>query len=134
MENIGFEEIVRTIIIVMTLGTSAITFLFKNSKNKKFRNYAEKWNDVQFKLIDLIETAEKLINFRGADKREWVLTKVHQFCINNGITYEHKKAEALLERFVAHTKNVNKRPKDEVMTNQPQVDEFGRLVNEHNTV
>ena len=99
------------IAIVIKVKSSKKQSLTEKEKEKLevWANRAEQLNQVQKEIMSYIPLAEQFINFTGKDKREWVLTKVNQFCLNNGIIYDDSKSEELLENAIELTKRVNKR-------------------------
>lgn len=56
--------------------------------------------------------AEEFKGFVGNEKLEWVKTKVNQYCIDEGISYDDKIISAAIENFIHLSKIVNKREKE----------------------
>ena len=105
-------------LIVTVLSALIIIFrlIASNAKNAKLRKAAEMLNFVAEKARELVEQAEKIVNFRGADKKEWVLTKINQACIDAGIPFDKELASRAIEAAVELTKTVNARDKDKKLT------------------
>jgi hypothetical protein len=97
---------------ILTFLALIIGFLVKVTKSEKLRKFAERLNFFHSKLEILVKQAEEFINFKGSDKKEWVLTKMNQLCIDNGISFDKQIASDLVEDIIETTKKVNKREKD----------------------
>jgi len=48
-----------------------------------------------------------LVTFSGAQKKEWVLTKLNRAAIDNNIPYDEVIVSNLIDELVAFTKTVN---------------------------
>ena len=59
-----------------------------------------------------VTVAEDFLSFNGATKKEWVQTKLQQFCLDKKIPFNVDQTSELIEEEVAFTKKVNKRDKD----------------------
>ena len=99
--------------LVLVLLTSIITFIAKNSKNKKVAKAATNLLAVIGATRQFVTEAESLLNFSGENKKEWVMTKVNQFCISKGIVYDEKKVDEILEDYITFSKEVNVGSKEE---------------------
>lgn len=123
---LGVVEIFKTTTAIITLIATLIAALgtlagiiAKYSKSAKVRKAAEKAAKVAQDLVEItnavnqaVETAEQKVNFTGADKKEWAMTQVQQFALDNGIFFDRQEVDELIEKAVAFTKSVNKREKD----------------------
>lgn len=110
IENL--KEIISLIVAIITLSSFLITFIAKNSKNIKVRRFAENLNVITKEVNKYVILAEDFINYTGKDKKEWVITKVNQFAIENGINFDVEVVGDLIEQAVALSKRVNQRDKD----------------------
>ena len=61
---------------------------------------------------DFMMDAEGFLNYSGMEKKEWVKTKVNQFCLENNIMYSEDMISDFIEKFIKLSKNVNKRERD----------------------
>ena len=104
-------DIFESVKWILIIGGSIVSIILAklSSKNKKWAKRAEQYNMIQKEILSYIPLAEQFINYEGKDKKEWVLTKVNQFCLNNGIAYDDIKATELLEHAIKLTRDVNKR-------------------------
>lgn len=100
--------------LVLALITTIITAIAKNCKSSKTAKTASNL----LKVIEAVQTyvtqAESLINFTGANKKEWVMTKVNQFCISKGISYEQEQVDGIIESLIDFSKNVNARKEEKL--------------------
>lgn len=55
----------------------------------------------------LMELAEKHKNFTGEEKKEFVLTKLNQFAIENGINFDTKIISTKIEELINLSKQIN---------------------------
>lgn len=110
---LGYVSLGITIIIAVVIKVKTAK---KNNLNEEEKAKLEKWvkraeqlNQIQKEIMSYIPLAEQFVNFESKDKKEWVLTKANQFCLNNGIPYDDDKATEILEHAIDLTKSVNKR-------------------------
>jgi|AGTN01.1.fsa_nt_gi hypothetical protein len=107
MENIAlFLSLAGTIIGLIVSLATVIVKLVKNGKAKKA---AEQIIAVGNAVVPYIEKAETFVNFSGAEKKEYVMTKANQFAIDNGIAFDAEGISNKIEELVELTKKVNKR-------------------------
>ena len=98
---------VLAIIIPMMIGI--LVLISKLTKNLKLRKIAENLVKVEKVVFDYVNNAEGFVNYSGNDKKEWVKTKVNQFCITNKITYKDEIIDEIIENYITLSKTVNKR-------------------------
>lgn len=115
------KEFFSLLAIAVPLLITTFTFIAKASGNKKLQKIAERINFFKEQATKYITLAEQIVNFRGADKKEWVLTRINQSCIEAGIPFDHDMASDIIEGIIALSKSVNKREKDSLLT--PPADE-----------
>lgn len=106
------KEIKEIIAITVPLIAGIIFLIAKVNKNVKLRTLAESILTIEKVINDYIFQAEELVSFSGNDKKEWVKTKVNQYCINNNILYSEEEVSNLIESIIDISKKVNKREKD----------------------
>ncbi len=100
-------------IMLSLLGTilgfliSVLTLILKLSKNKKIRKSAEQMLMVTEQLNTFIEEAEQFKNYTGKEKKNYVLTKINQFSIDNKIKYDPSIISEKIEEIIRLTKSVN---------------------------
>lgn len=107
MQNL--EYILSLAGTAFSLLAASITFMFKfivALKAKKESLTREKINDA---LPSLIEEAEKFIHYSGTEKKEYVLTKINQFAIENNLKFNIQFVSDKIEELVELSKQVNKR-------------------------
>ena len=110
MENLSL--ILSTIATAVGFLVTTLTFLLKFIKNAKAKKIAENVITIGNAIIPYIEQAESFINYSGAEKKEFVMTKANQFAINNGIEFNAGLVSAKIEELVKLSKEVNSRDKD----------------------
>lgn len=106
------KQIITIISIALPLLVTTITFLLKFIGSAKSKKAAENLQRVSNIVIPYIEDAEKFLNYTGAEKKEYVMTKATKFAVKNGIPFDDNKISELIEQLVKMTKQVNKRDKD----------------------
>ena len=88
---------------------TTVTFLSKFLKSAKAKKIAENVIKISEAMIPYIEQAETFVNYSGAEKKEYVLTKANRFAIDNGIKFDAEAVSEKIEELVELTKKVNKR-------------------------
>ena len=96
----------------LALLITAVTFLAKFIKSAKAKKAAEELIKIGSAVLPYIKKAESFVNFSGAEKKEYALTKANQFAVENGITFDVKQVSEKIEELVSLTKSVNMREKD----------------------
>lgn len=86
--------------------TTAI-FLQKTVKNKKLKKVLEKTEEITKNIIPLIKEAEKLTNYSGEEKKEYVITRLQQYAISNNIDLDLEYISSRIEELIELTKVVN---------------------------
>ena len=86
---------------------SILTLILKLSKNKKVRKTAEQMLIITDQLHNFIVEAEQFKNYTGNEKKNYVLTKLNQFSIENGIKFSSELISEKIEEIISLTKNVN---------------------------
>lgn len=108
------KDISEFLAVVIPLIISLFILIAKLTKNTKLKILSENFIQVEKEIKKCMENAESFISYSGDDKKEWVKTKVNQFCIENDIPYNETIVDSTIERFIDLTKTVNKREKDMV--------------------
>ena len=91
----------------LTLLCTTVVFLQKFVKNKRLKRILEKTEQITREIIPCISEAEKFSNYSGAEKKEYVMTKLNQFALDNHIKFNQEETSKRIEELVALTKEVN---------------------------
>lgn len=105
MENL--ELILSLAGTALSLFIACVIFIVKIIRGcitkKKLKN--------SYVLLDavapLMEIAETFTNYSGEEKKEYVITKVNQFALENGITFDKQAVTNKIEELIGLSKNVN---------------------------
>ena len=110
------EIIIGLVVGFLTLSTYTVTLYAKYTTSKKRKAEAEAlaakldtYKKVASSINKLVEEAEKFIGYSGAEKKQYVTTRINQFCIDNNIEYDITLVSSLIESAVNLTKTVNAR-------------------------
>lgn len=98
-------------ILIWVIGTAipfTVALIMSIKKTIKEKN----WTKIETVLPEFIIKAEQFLNYKGAEKKEYVKTQLGLFCIENGIHFDHEKFEKEIDKIVELTKKVNARDKD----------------------
>ncbi|HEY8364061.1 MAG TPA: hypothetical protein VIK84_00695 [Haloplasmataceae bacterium] len=106
------KEIKEILAIIIPVIIGFIVLVSKLTKSTKLKKLAQNLIEVEKITRDYICNAEKFLNYSGQDKKEWVKTKVNQYCIENDIKYEENVIDDIIENLIVLSKTVNKREKD----------------------
>lgn len=107
MENM--EWILSLSATILSLLAACVTFLVKLIRSVKVRVKEKGLTTLLDAVESLVELAENLENCSGAEKKEYVLTKVKQYADENKIEFNAEKVTEKIERLIELSKQVNKR-------------------------
>jgi len=111
--------IIGPVLGILATGIPLLIGLIRKTKKLiKERN----WNKIMEILPSLIVEAEKLANYRGQEKKEYVKSRLAVYSVKNKIAFDEARFEAAIDDIVRLTREVNKRDKDKFLQAQQQVD------------
>lgn len=87
--------------------STTIIILKKYVKNSKLRKALEKSEEILNKIIPCVAEAENHLNFSGEEKKEYVMTKINQYAIENNITFDGEVISGKIEELIELSKKVN---------------------------
>lgn len=93
----------------LSLLVACVTFIFKLVKSTRLRIREESTTALMSAVAPIVEIAEEFKNYSGQEKKEYVLTKVNQYAIENGIEFDASAVSDRIEQLIELSKNVNKR-------------------------
>ena len=65
-------------------------------------------------LMSIMEEVEKFKSFSAEEKKQYVLTKFNQYCIDSGLDYDAELTDTNVETLIDFSKNVNaKKPNEQ---------------------
>lgn len=108
---------------ILGLLITIATLLLKVIKNTQARKFCEQSLKIANAVLPFIQEAEQLVNYTGAEKKAYVMTKANQFAISNKMKFDETQVSQKVEELVQLTKQVNEREsrtKQLVTTNQKQ--------------
>lgn len=100
-------------LILSLLGTSAslvftmIIVIIKFIRCRKTSHSLEDEYELYNSISKLMEIAEEFTNYSGEEKKEFVITKLNQFAIENCLKFDVNKASNKIEELIMLSKNVN---------------------------
>jgi hypothetical protein len=103
---------------ILGLAVTALTFIVKFAKTAKAKRWAQQFVKISNAIVPYIEQAEKFSHYSGAEKKEFVITKVNRFAIENGLEFNATEISAKIEEFVTLSKQINMRDKDKYVSMQ----------------
>lgn len=110
-------ETLKLILTAVGLGLALISSILvaiaKNSKSVKVAKKATNLLSVITAVQTFVSQAESIVGFTGVNKKEWVMTKVNQYCISKGIAYDNDEVDKLVEQFIDFSKQVNAKNEEE---------------------
>lgn len=107
MENL--EILLSLAGTALSLLVACVTFIVKLIKNVKQRIAEQGATALLDAVTPIVEIAESMTNYSGSEKKEYVLTKVNQYAIENGIEFDANAVSDKIEQLVELSKQVNKR-------------------------
>ena len=92
-----------------------LTYMIKFIKNKNAKKVLNGVLSVTEQLQPLIIRAEKFTHYSGEEKKQYVLTRVRQFAMENNLPFDEIAISREIDELVTTTKRVNAREKDKLM-------------------
>ena len=90
--------------VLLITAIICIVILIKFAKSK--RDFIAK-EQLLSAVGPIMAIAEKYKNYSGAEKREYVLTKINQLAIENKIKYDVRMVSDKIEELIKLTKEIN---------------------------
>lgn len=109
MENI--EWILSLAATALSLFVACISFLIKLIKTVREKIRNKKHSELMESVAPIMEIAENYTQYKGADKKEYVMDKVNLYAAENGLLYDAKAVAEKIEELIEFSKQVNKREK-----------------------
>lgn len=94
-------------VTVLGLLISTLTFLIKSIGNAKAKKKANELLELCNVLLPYIEKAEKFANYTGEEKKEYVMTQVNRYALENGIKFDYNIVSSKIEEYIELSKEVN---------------------------
>lgn len=107
MEVIELIKLITSCLLVLFTLITIILKVFKHSSSKKVAASADNVLKLIEKAKEFIIIAEGIINFKGTDRKEWVMTKLEKFAIDNDIKFLEEEASKIVEDLIDFSKKVN---------------------------
>ena len=98
---------------ILGLLFTSIIFLKKFIKNKKLKNILEKAEQITKEIIPCIIEAEQFVNYTGDEKKNYVMTKINRFAIENDIDFNFDYVSEKIEELILLSKQVNNNSKNQ---------------------
>ena len=107
MENI--QLILSLAGTTFSLLVACVTFVIKLVRSVRRRVREEGAAVLMNAVAPIVEIAEGFGNYSGAEKKEYVLTKVNQYAIENSIEFNAQSVSDKIEQLVELSRQVNRR-------------------------
>ena len=107
MENI--QLILSLAGTALSLLVACVTFVIKLAGSIRRRVREEGATALMNAVAPIVEIAEGFGNYGGAEKKEYVLTKVNQYAIENSIEFDAQSVSDKIEQLVELSRQVNRR-------------------------
>lgn len=110
----NITDILTWVVFVLSFISGCVSIIIPYLKTAKAKKNAEKvvqalsgfellCNEIQ----PLVRKAEQFRNFSGVERKEWVMTQLRVFAIQNSITFDENTVSEKVEEIVKTTKEVN---------------------------
>lgn len=90
-----------------SLMVTCLIFIIRLVKTAKDRKMMQNYSFLDDAVAPLMEIAEGFTNYSGEEKKQFVLTKVNQFAIENGLKFDAEETAAKVEKLINLTKKIN---------------------------
>lgn len=111
LEN--FQLLLQILYYSLGILIVVVSFLIPLVKNAKAKKALKTTLDIATAIRPYVIEAEKFVNYTGAEKLNYVMTKANQYAIENGLKFDAEATKKEIEELIELTKQVNKREKDE---------------------
>ncbi len=114
MENItNWEMILSLAGTVLSLIFTCLICFIKMLLNRKQKRVIEDRVALLDAVAPLMEIAETFSNYTGQEKKEYVLTKINQLAIENGVKFNAQEVSEKIEELIKLSWEVNAKTKSE---------------------
>ena len=103
-------SVIAAFFCLLTVLIICVVRMVKAIKSKKI---LQDESDLLNAVAPIMEIAEKFTNYSGAEKKEYVLTRINQLAIENGIKYDSDAVSEKIEQLIQLTKEVNYNKEEE---------------------
>ena len=104
----GNAEVVLSLAgTALSLLITCIIFIVRLVKSIKDKKRIQNCSFLDDAVAPLMEIAESFSNYSGEEKKQFVLTKVNQFAIENGLKYDADAITAKVEKLIDLSKKIN---------------------------
>lgn len=91
----------------LSLLITSIVFIARLVKAVKDKKKIQNCTFLEEAVAPLMEIAENFSHYSGEEKKQFVLTKVNQFAIENGFKFDAEATAAKIEKFIELSKKIN---------------------------
>ena len=105
MENL--EIIFSLFGTALSLLVTCLFFIIKFIKSVHTKNKLKDNTAILEAVAPLMEIAEKFRHYSGEEKKEFVLTKLNQFSLENNLAFDAEAIDKKIEELIKLTKQVN---------------------------
>ena len=105
MEN--FEVVLSLAGTALSLLITSIIFVVRLVKAVREKRNMQSSLFLYETVAPLMEIAENFSNYSGEEKKQFVLTKVNQFAIENGLKFDAETTAAQVEKLIELSKKIN---------------------------
>lgn len=109
----NFELFLSLAGTIFSLVIACIIFIIKIIKIIKSKKQIMNSALLEEAVPQLMGIAERFCNYSGDEKKEFVMTKINQFAIENGFKFEAETISNKIEEFIKLSKEVNYRKTNE---------------------
>ena len=92
---------------IISLIFAIIICIIKLVRTIKSKTKLQNDSDLLDAAAPIMQIAESFINYSGAEKKEYVLTRINQLAIENGISFNLKAVSDKIEDLIRLSKHVN---------------------------
>lgn len=113
MENIkNWEMLLSVLGTILSLLLTCLICFVKIARSSKQRKAIKDNIALLDAVAPLMEIAETFTHYTGAEKKEYVLTKINQFAIENGLQFNAEEVSAKIEELIKLSLEVNAKVKE----------------------
>lgn len=110
----NIADILTWVVFVLSFLSGCVSILIPYMKTVKAKKNAEKvvqalsgFEMLCSSIQPLVRKAEQFKNFSGPERKEWVMTQLRVFALQNSIAFDENAVSEKVEEIVKTTKEVN---------------------------
>ena len=113
-----FYDILKVISGILSITPFLITFIVKYTKNEKAKKVLQGINQITKMANVFVRDVEQLKGLSSEAKKEWVMTKLNRYAIDENIVFDEQQVSNIVEELVRVMHSEIKNNEKEIIDNE----------------